>query len=85
MNVHKLNIEVLKHRRACDLCLKDKCNKKCEHAKGYSFREIQRAYDAAIEFMETRPVTCQSCGRGCFDIDKFCPHCGKRIKGNDLL
>lgn len=32
MNVHKLNIEVLKHRRACDLCLKDKCNKKCEHA-----------------------------------------------------
>ena len=81
MNVHELNIEVLKHRKACDLCLKEKCMaKKCEHAKVYSFREIQRAYDAAIEYMEARPAICLSCGRGNFSIDKFCSHCGMKIK-----
>ncbi len=46
------SIEILRHRRACDLCLKEKCNKKCEHAKNYTYQQIKKAYDEAITCME---------------------------------
>ena len=72
--------EILRHRRACDLCLLDECDKSCEHLKEYTYQEIQRAYDEAIGYLTSRPRICQNCGRGCFSIDKFCPHCGEKIK-----
>lgn len=45
-------IEILKHRRACDLCLRERCSKKCEHRKEYTYQQIQKAYDEAIACME---------------------------------
>ena len=27
-----------------------------------------------------RPVGCPECHRGCFSIDKFCGHCGTKLK-----
>ena len=42
------SVEILKHRKACDLCLKEKCNKKCEHARNYTYQQIKKAYDDAI-------------------------------------
>ena len=40
--------EFLKHRKACDLCLRERCNKKCKHVKNYSYGYIDRMYDKAI-------------------------------------
>lgn len=72
--------EILRHRKACDLCLKEKCNKKCEHVKNYTYQQIERAYDEAIAYMSSRPIICSNCGRGCFDTSKYCSHCGKELK-----
>ena len=47
--------EILRHRKACDLCLKEKCNKKCEHVRNYTYQQIERAYDEAIACIESRP------------------------------
>ena len=43
------SVEILMHRKACDLCLKEKCNKKCKHAKNYTYQQIKKAYDDAIK------------------------------------
>lgn len=75
------NAEILQHRKACDLCLEEKCNEKCKHAHSYTYKQIEKAYDEAIAYIECRPETCPNCGRGCFDVDKFCPHCGTQMKG----
>ena len=72
--------EILRHRRACDLCLLDDCDKGCEHLKEYTYQEIQSAYDEAIGYLECRPTICFNCGRGLFSVDKFCSHCGKEIR-----
>ncbi len=74
------SVEILKNRRSCDLCLKDQCSKRCKHSKNYTFSQIKKAYDEAIAFMECRPITCPDCGRGIFDIDRFCSHCGAQVK-----
>ncbi len=47
--------EILRNRKACDLCLKEKCNKKCKHVKNYTYQQIERAYDEAIAYIENRP------------------------------
>lgn len=30
-------------------------------------------------YAECRPIGCPLCHRGCFDIDKFCSHCGAKL------
>ncbi len=72
--------EILHHRRACDLCLLEKCDAGCEHLKEYTYQEIQRAYDEAIGYLKSRPRICPTCGRGCFNFSTFCSHCGEKIK-----
>lgn len=42
-------VEFLKHRKACDLCLKEKCNKRCKHARNYTYGYMEKLYDKAIE------------------------------------
>lgn len=74
------SVEILKHRKACDLCLKEKCNKKCKHTKNYTYQQIEKAYNEAIAYMECRAITCPNCKRGCFDIDRYCSHCGAELK-----
>ena len=73
------SVEILRHRKACDLCLREKCNKKCEHVKNYTYQQIEKAYDEAISYMESRPIICPTCGRGCFSTDKYCSHCGEKV------
>ncbi|MBQ8540546.1 MAG: hypothetical protein IJ435_03620 [Clostridia bacterium] len=74
------SVDVLRNQKACAMCLKEKCNKKCEHVHNYTLDQLEKAYDEAITYIESRPKTCQYCGRGCFDIDKFCPHCGADMR-----
>lgn len=41
-------VDFLRHRKACDLCLSEKCNKKCKHVRNYTYSYIQCMYDEAI-------------------------------------
>ena len=35
-----------------------------------------------IAYTQARPRGCPNCHRGCFDIDRFCPHCGTKLPAN---
>ena len=45
-------VEFLKHRKACDLCLKEKCNKRCEHVRNYTYAYMEKMYNQAIDAAE---------------------------------
>lgn len=32
------------------------------------------------EWRKARPIGCPECHRGCFSIDKYCGHCGTKLK-----
>ena len=33
------------------------------------------------QYKKLAPIGCPKCHRGCFSNDKFCPHCGEKLKG----
>lgn len=53
-------VEFLKHRKACDLCLKEKCNKRCKHARNYTYGYMEKLYDKAIEAAGNDVATAKS-------------------------
>ena len=32
------------------------------------------------DWRKARPIGCPNCHRGCFSIDKYCGHCGSKLK-----
>lgn len=33
-----------------------------------------------FDWRRARPIGCPNCHRGCFSIDKYCGHCGTKLK-----
>lgn len=40
--------DFLRHRKACDLCIRERCDKKCEHVRNYTYSYMQNMYNEAI-------------------------------------
>ena len=78
-DLRETSVQVLKARKKCDLCLKEKCDKRCKYRKNYTYQQIEKAYNEALAYMESRPIICPSCGKGCFDFNKYCSHCGIKL------
>lgn len=53
-------VEFLKNRKACDLCLKEKCSKRCKHARNYTYGYMEKMYDKAIEAAGNDVATAKS-------------------------
>lgn len=76
---------VLSDEADCALCPYCDYNihKKCTEELGKDILDLINRQMAEIKeikpYAECRPIGCPRCHRGCFDIDKFCPHCGVKL------
>lgn len=42
--------------------------------------EVRRLRKELIQYKKLAPIGCPQCHRGCFSNDKFCPHCGTKLR-----
>lgn len=43
-------------------------------------QEVHRLRQELSQYKKLAPIGCPKCHRGCFSNDKFCPHCGEKLK-----
>lgn len=43
-------------------------------------QEASRLKQELRQYKKLAPIGCPQCHRGCFSNDKYCPHCGAKMK-----
>lgn len=47
-------------------------------------QEVRRLRKELSLYKKLAPIGCPQCNRGCFSNDKFCPHCGTKLKKEEI-